>query len=75
MTGAGRNKKEDAVDHSAGILLYKKTGDYVKEGEAVAELLYNSSASADEAAALMKDSYLISDEKAERTELIKEMLA
>lgn len=74
MTGAGRNKKEDSVDHAAGILLHKKTGDYVKEGDIVSELLYNSSENIDEAATIMMDSCIISDERIKRPEIIKEVL-
>ncbi|MBN1780427.1 thymidine phosphorylase [bacterium] len=33
--GAGRMKKEDAVDPKAGILLHKKTGDSVRSGERI----------------------------------------
>ena len=36
--GAGRERKEDAIDYSAGILLKKKPGDWVGEGEGLAEL-------------------------------------
>ena len=36
--GAGRATKEDSVDHSAGIILHKKTGDKVKRGEPFATL-------------------------------------
>ncbi len=45
LLGAGRSKKEDAIDHSAGILLFAKTGDYVKAGDKIATL-YTNSASA-----------------------------
>ena len=38
LLGAGRNKKEDAIDLSAGIMLCKKTGDSVKKGEVIARL-------------------------------------
>jgi pyrimidine-nucleoside phosphorylase len=34
--GAGREKKEDSIDFSAGILLRKKIGDYVKIGDPIA---------------------------------------
>ena len=34
--GAGREKKEDPIDFSAGILLHKKVGDRVKAGEPLA---------------------------------------
>lgn len=39
--GAGRIRKEDPIDFSAGILLEKKPGENVKEGEPVA-VLYSS---------------------------------
>ena len=32
MLGAGRSKKEDTIDYSAGILLEKKYGDCVRAG-------------------------------------------
>ncbi len=38
LLGAGRNTAEDGIDYSAGILLRKKTGDAVKEGEPLAVL-------------------------------------
>ncbi|TGJ75627.1 pyrimidine-nucleoside phosphorylase [Caproiciproducens galactitolivorans] len=34
--GAGREKKEDSIDYSAGIMLRKKIGDYVKKGDVIA---------------------------------------
>ena len=40
--GAGRKKKEDSIDSSAGIVLQKKAGDPVREGERIATL-YSSS--------------------------------
>ena len=39
LLGAGRHTKEDAIDPAAGILLLKKTGDFVKSGEPLATLL------------------------------------
>ncbi len=39
--GAGRNTAEDAIDYSAGIILRKKTGDYVERGETLATLYAN----------------------------------
>lgn len=41
MLGAGRNTKEEEIDHSAGIKLVKKTGDEVKEGDVLA-IMYTS---------------------------------
>lgn len=38
MLGAGRNKKEDSIDFSAGILLHKKYGDRLEPGDVIATL-------------------------------------
>lgn len=37
--GAGRERKEDAVDYGAGIELHKKPGDFVQKGDSIATLL------------------------------------
>ena len=38
ILGAGREKKEDTIDMSAGIILNKKTGDKVTKGDTIATL-------------------------------------
>lgn len=45
IAGAGREKKEDAIDHHAGIQLLKQSGDPVLEGEIVGYLYSNKSVS------------------------------
>ena len=39
--GAGRSKIEDKIDYTAGIILKKKTGDFVQKGEEIATLYAN----------------------------------
>jgi len=41
MLGAGREKKDDILDLSAGITLHKKTGDSVKRGDILCTLYTN----------------------------------
>ena len=41
ILGAGRLKKEDKIDNSAGIILNKKVGDYVEEKEVIAYINTN----------------------------------
>ena len=41
LLGAGRNTKEDVIDMAAGIMLCKKTGDFVQEGDVIAVLYSN----------------------------------
>ena len=36
MLGAGRETKDSEIDFLAGIILHKKTGDYIKEGDSLA---------------------------------------
>lgn len=38
ILGAGRSKKEDDIDPCAGIILHKKLGQYVQQGESLATL-------------------------------------
>ena len=38
ILGAGRTTKEDTIDYSAGIILSKKTGDFVKKGDLICTL-------------------------------------
>ena len=42
ILGAGREKKEDAIDFSAGIVLNKKTGNKVAKGDIIATLYTNN---------------------------------
>lgn len=39
--GGGRKTKDDKIDHTAGIILIKKTGDKVEKGEVIAKLYTN----------------------------------
>lgn len=39
--GAGRSIKDAPIDHRAGIVLHKRIGDFVKEGEALATIYTN----------------------------------
>jgi len=41
--GGGRKTKDDTIDHTAGIILVKKTGDKVEKGEVIAKLHTNKS--------------------------------
>jgi thymidine phosphorylase len=41
LLGVGRQQAEDRIDHSAGIVLNKKTGDYITPDEPVAMFHYN----------------------------------
>ncbi len=60
--GAGRDKKGDQVDLSAGLLLHKKPGEQVAAGEPVLELRYNDASRLDAAASLATQAVVIGDQ-------------
>jgi pyrimidine-nucleoside phosphorylase len=59
--GAGRDKKGDQVDLSAGILLHKKPGDPIASGESILELRYNDESRLSAALALATQAAVIGD--------------
>ena len=60
--GAGRAKKEDDIDYSAGIILTCKPGDQVKRGEPVARLYASSQDLLAEAAEILSGALTIGEE-------------
>jgi pyrimidine-nucleoside phosphorylase/thymidine phosphorylase len=60
LLGAGRETKEDEVDHSAGITLKKKVGDRVEKGDTLCMLMTNRD---DHDAALLKahEAYVVTE--------------
>ncbi|HIY56756.1 MAG TPA: pyrimidine-nucleoside phosphorylase [Candidatus Tetragenococcus pullicola] len=44
MLGAGRQTKEDAIDHAVGLKLRKKVGDSVQEGDSLVSIYSNTKA-------------------------------
>ena len=73
-TGAGRATKEDKIDLSAGIYLHKKVGDTVTKGEVLATLYGNNKEKMEKGMEAAKEAFLLSETKAERPTLIKEII-
>ncbi len=59
LLGAGRQKKEDSIDHSAGLLLHKKTGDSVQKGQPIATLFGQTEETACAARELLREAIAI----------------
>ena len=68
--GAGRAKKEDSIDYSAGIIIAAKTGDFVNAGEPLATLYTNNEASISVASQMYLDAITLSQENPEKVNLI-----
>jgi pyrimidine-nucleoside phosphorylase len=72
--GAGREKKEDAVDPGVGLMVHKKLGDAVRKGEPLVTLHYNAAARVDAAAELVAGSYRIADAAPARRALVRRVI-
>lgn len=73
-SGAGRATKEDPIDMSAGILIEKKVGDRVEEGEILATIYGNDKTKVYNAADTLKEAYVMGTEKTEKEPLIKKVI-
>src|SRR5688500_5172176 len=68
--GAGRDKKGDQVDLSAGILLHKKPGEQVRAAEPIVELRYNDASRLDAALHLLNQAVVIGEQPPPETPLV-----
>lgn len=74
ILGAGRSKKEDAIDMSAGIVLKYKISDYVKEGEILATLYTSKQELADSAIQKLEQCYQIDTQNVAPISLIGDLI-
>ena len=70
LLGAGREKKEDSIDYTAGIILRKKTGDYVNKGDVLCEMRTNNKDRIEAAEKLYLSAIETGTEKPEKKPLI-----
>jgi pyrimidine-nucleoside phosphorylase len=72
--GAGRKTKEDKIDFAAGIVLRKKTGDFVRAGETLAVMHTGNEEKIAVAEKIFRASLEFSAEKPEEKKLIIDIL-
>lgn len=70
IMGAGRATKDDIIDYGAGIMLHKKVGDAVSQGECIAELHTNREDSLQQAEEMVLAAYEWADEQPAQSKLI-----
>jgi pyrimidine-nucleoside phosphorylase len=74
MIGAGRDRKEDAIDPAVGIILEVKMGEKVDAGSVLCRLYYTKEDRVEEAADRVEDAFRISAQKPDERELILEVV-
>ncbi|WP_428908994.1 pyrimidine-nucleoside phosphorylase [Niallia sp. Krafla_26] len=72
LLGAGRETKESVIDHSVGLVLRKKIGDYVQQGESIATI-YSNRENVNSIKKWLHENIKISNEKVEAPPLIYEI--
>jgi thymidine phosphorylase len=73
--GAGRARKEDAVDPAAGLLLRKRVGDPVRAGEVLADLHAGSESRLDAGEARFRTAVAIGEAPPPEGPLVLERIA
>lgn len=66
---AGRNKKDDPIDHKTGIRVLNKTGDFVEKDDDIFIIHYRDNY--EDTMKILADSFTLSDEKPREIHLIK----
>jgi len=72
--GAGRLRKEDTIDMTAGIIMHKKVGDYVEKGEKIITIYANNTEKIQKAKEEINNIIEISTEKLEKIPSIIEII-
>ena len=72
--GGGRVTKEDVIDLSVGVVLHKKVGDRVEQGESLGTVHASDPEKAAQAAELLRACYALSETPVERPPFIKAII-
>ena len=73
--GAGRARKDDAVDHAVGLVCLAKRGYHVDAGEPLAEVHARDEASADRAVEQVRTCYRLGPEEPEARPIVLDVFA
>lgn len=74
MLGGGRETKESEIDLAVGLVLQKKVGDFVKEGDTLALIHANDEAKCEAATKRFLQAYTITDANIQKLPLIRGIL-
>ena len=74
ILGGGRQTKDDKIDLSVGLEVYKKIGDYVNKGDVIAKIFSNNQKKTQEAERIITAAYEFSENKVLPHKLIKRVI-
>ena len=72
LLGAGRDKKSDKIDFSAGVELFKKIGDKVQKDEVIAKMYFNDveKSKLDDSIKIINSAFIIGDIEPQKPRLV-----
>jgi len=73
--GAGRQAKDDEIDHAVGVLCLRKRGDRVAQGEALCEIHARTEEAAADAAQELESAYVLADEPPPESAVVIDVIA
>ena len=74
ILGAGRRTKDDIIDPSVGVIVHKKIGDKIEQGEPLVTLYTNKQDTFESVARLIMESYKFSEDRPDIPGLIKQVV-
>jgi thymidine phosphorylase len=75
LIGAGRNTKDDVIDHAVGVILEVKVGQKIDPGAILCRLYYRDATNVEAAAELVEDAFRISNAAPNERENILEVVS
>ena len=73
--GAGRQTKDDEIDHAVGVVCLRKRGDRVAQGEALCEIHARTEEAAADAAQELDRAYVLADEPPPESAVVIDVIA
>jgi pyrimidine-nucleoside phosphorylase len=74
MIGAGRDRKDEAIDPAVGVILEVKVGEKVDVGSVLCRVYYTKEDHVEEAAEMVEDAFRISGQKPDERQVILEVV-
>lgn len=74
LLGAGREKKSDSIDYSAGVYLNKIYAEPVKNGDVIATIMASDESKIESAKKYLKDAFAISEKTPENRDMIYKII-
>ena len=74
LLGAGRIKKEDDIDYTAGIVFNKNHGDHVKKGDLLFTMYSENAEKLDSSLPVLQEAFALTTEEPAKESLILEII-